>query len=104
MKKFLLVQCLISLCFSASAFVEKDLNVWSEGMQKNIPVTVITPDSYTPSKSYPVVYILHGYSDNPHKWTAGGVVGQLVDQYNVLAVMPAGGFSSWYFDSPVMPE
>ena len=104
MKKLLLVQCLISLCISASAFVEKDVNVWSESMQKNVPVTVITPDSYNPENSYPVVYILHGYSDNPHKWTAGGVVGQLADQYNVLAVMPDGGFSSWYFDSPVMPE
>ena len=104
MKKFLLVQCLLALGFTASAYVEKDINVWSEGMQKDVPVTVITPDSYNPANNYPVVYILHGYSDNPHKWTAGGVVGDLVDQYNVLAVMPDGGFSSWYFDSPVMPE
>ena len=73
-------------------------------MNKEVPVTVITPDSYSPSKSYPVVYILHGFSDNHLKWTERGVVGNLVDQYNVLAVMPDGGFSSWYFDSPVMTE
>ena len=104
MKKILLVQCLMMLSLAASAFVEKEVNIWSDGMQKDVPVTVITPNSYNPENAYPVVYILHGYSDNNHKWTAGGVVGNLVDQYNVLAVMPDGGFSSWYFDSPVMPE
>ena len=104
MKKILLIQALISLCISASAFVENDVNVWSEGMQKDVPVKVITPDSYNPENSYPVIYILHGYSDNSHKWATGGIVGHLVDQYNVLTVLPDGGFSSWYFDSPVMPE
>ena len=73
-------------------------------MNKEVMVTVITPDSYNPAQSYPVVYILHGFSDNHLKWTERGVVGNLVDQYGVLAVMPDGGFSSWYFDSPVMPE
>ena len=104
MKKFQLILCLIFLCLSASAFVEKDVNVWSEGMNKNVPVKVITPDSYNTAKNYPVIYILHGYGDTSYKWAAGGVVGQLADQYDVLAVLPDGGFSSWYFDSPVMPE
>lgn len=104
MKKFQLILCLIFLCLSASAFVEQDVNVWSEGMHKDVPVKILIPESYNPAKSYPVVYILHGYSDNPLRWAKGGTVGQLVDQYDVLAVLPDGGFSSWYFDSPVMPE
>lgn len=73
-------------------------------MNKEVMITVITPDTYTPAKAYPVVYILHGFSDNHLKWTERGVVGNLVDQYGVMAVMPDGGFSSWYFDSPIMPE
>lgn len=104
MKKLILAQCLMLLCVAASAFHQKEVNVWSSAMSKDVPVIVITPDSYSTSRSYPVVYILHGYSDNNLKWTERGVVGALVDQYNVLAVMPDGGFSSWYFDSPVMPE
>ena len=104
MKKFILAQCLMLLCFAASAFQQKEVNVWSSAMNKDVLVTVITPDSYNSSQSYPVVYILHGFSDNHLKWTERGVVGALVDQYHVLAVMPDGGFSSWYFDSPVMPE
>ena len=104
MKKYLLIQCLALLSFSLSAFQQNEVKVWSEGMNKEVPVTVITPDSYSADKSYSVVYILHGFSDNHLKWTERGVVGSLVDQYDVLAVMPDGGFSSWYFDSPVMPE
>ena len=104
MKKYLIIQCLVLLSFSLSAFQQKEVKVWSEGMNKEVPVTVITPDSYSADKSYSVVYILHGFSDNHLKWTERGVVGCLVDQYDVLAVMPDGGFSSWYFDSPVMPE
>ena len=104
MKKIPLTLFFMTLCLSLAAFNQYDIKVWSEGMQKDVPVTVITPDSYDSAQNYPVVYILHGYSDNPQKWAAGGVVGNLVDQYNVLAVLPDGGFSSWYFDSPVMPE
>ena len=73
-------------------------------MNKEVMVTVITPDTYDTAQTYPVVYILHGYSDNHLKWTERGVVGELVDQYGIMAVMPDGGFSSWYFDSPMMPE
>lgn len=104
MKKILLAQCLMLLCITSSAFKQNEVKVWSDGMNKDVMVTVITPDSYTPAQEYPVVYILHGYSDNHLKWTERGVVGNLVDQYDVLAVMPDGGFSSWYFDSPMMPE
>ena len=104
MKNILLISCLISLCITASAFELKEVNIWSDSMQKDVPVTVITPEAYNPSESYAVVYILHGYSGNHQRWAKGGVVGNLADQYNVLAVMPDGGFSSWYFDSPINPE
>ena len=103
MKKIIPILCFLTLSLHLNAFEQKDVNIWSESMQKEVPATILIPDSYNPEISYPVVYILHGYSDNPHKWAEGGVVGRLVDQYNVLAVLPDGGFSSWYFDSPMMP-
>lgn len=89
----------------ASSFIEEVVMVRSSSMGKDIPVTIMIPDTYFPGeKEYPVIYILHGFSDDHRKWTMGGVVGALVGQYDVIAVMPDGGFSSWYFDSPVMPE
>lgn len=84
--------------------VQEVINVRSACMNKNVPVTVITPDCYAIGTAFPVVYLLHGYSDNHLKWAAGGHIEDLVNKHNVIAVMPDGGFSSWYFDSPMMPE
>lgn len=95
----------VALQPDSATFDKEVVMVRSESMGKDIPVTVITPGSYSPEeKRYPVIYILHGYSDDHLKWTQNDVVGRLADQYEVIVVMPDGGFSSWYFDSPVMPE
>lgn len=104
MRKFLFVSALLLLGHIASAYKQKEVSVHSESMDKDVPVTVITPDSYRKGKAFPVVYLLHGYSGNHAVWAAEGHVGELADQYNVVVVMPDGGFSSWYFDSPIMPE
>lgn len=104
MRRIILSALALVCCLGASAFTEKEIFVRSDAMDKDIPVTVITPEGYDPGKSYPVVYILHGYSDDHRIWIKKGVVGDLADQYQVMAVMPDGGYSSWYFDSPMMPE
>lgn len=105
MKKVLLAVISLSVfCHLASAFNQAEVMVRSESMNKDVPVTVITPDSYSEGLSFPVIYLLHGFSDDHRKWTSGGHVGRLSDQYDVIVVMPDGGFSSWYFDSPMMPE
>ena len=104
MRKLITLTTALVLCQNVFAFSEKEIFVRSGAMDKDIPVTVITPDGYEEGRSYPVVYILHGYSDDHRIWVKKGVVGDLVDQYDVLAVMPDGGFSSWYWDSPMMPE
>ena len=104
-RKLIVVAGLLMLCHIAFAYRQKEAFVYSESMNKEVPVTVITPDGYWKGKDYPVVYILHGYSDNHiDRWTHGGHVGRLADQHKVIVVIPDGGFSSWYFDSPMMPE
>ncbi|MGQ8338546.1 alpha/beta hydrolase [Sunxiuqinia sp. A32] len=73
-------------------------------MNKLVSNVVISPDSYTQSKSYPVVYLLHGATGNYRDWVS--IVPQvkdLADQYDVLIVCPDGGFTSWYYDSPIDP-
>ena len=95
MRKLIALTTALVLCQNVFAFSEKEIFVRSGAMDKDIPVTVITPDGYEEGRSYPVVYILHGYSDDHRIWVKKGVVGDLVDQYDVLAVMPDGGFSSW---------
>lgn len=104
MKKTTAILAAILLCLQASAYRQQEIMVYSDSMGKDVPVTVIIPDSYDGEVSHPVVYILHGYSDDHLRWASGGHVGKLADQYDMIVVMPDGGFSSWYFDSPVMPE
>lgn len=75
-------------------------------MQKEIPNIVITPEGYeTSSKKYSVLYLLHGATDSFTGWTtkAKGVQ-ELADQYNMIVVCPDGGYTSWYFDSPIDPN
>ena len=60
MKRLLLTfAALASLCFTSYAFKEKEITVRSECMDKDIYVTVITPDGYRKGKAFPVVYLIH---------------------------------------------
>ena len=105
MKRILsLAAGLLIFCTTSHAFRQEAVNVRSEKMDKDVPVTVITPDGYGDKEAYPVIYLLHGYSDNYTSWSKDGVVGGLSDQYGIIFVMPDGGYDSWYFDSVITPE
>jgi S-formylglutathione hydrolase FrmB len=79
--------------------------VTSEGMKKDVPVTVILPDSVRKEGTrFPVLYLLHGYSNNNGSWAERTSIRDLAEQYGVIVVCPDGGFSSWYFDSPEDPS
>lgn len=73
-------------------------------MNKEVPVTVILPREYEEGKDFPVVYILHGWSDNPETWSGKPEIGMMADMYGIIMVMPDGGYDSWYFDSPYDPQ
>lgn len=95
----------IVLSFSAvQAAIVDTIQVYSPSMQKNLKVVVVTPDNYASAQKLPVVYLLHGYSGNHLDYInkAKGFE-KAADQYNMIIVCPDGGFSSWYWDSPVDP-
>jgi S-formylglutathione hydrolase FrmB len=79
------------------------IRVYSNSMHKNIPCVVVVPDGYKKSKDrYPVVYLLHGYSGNYRTWVKDfAATKEDADLYKMIIVSPDGGYSSWYFDSPV---
>ena len=105
MKKiFLTTVALIALCISTSAFTLKEVSVYSKSMNKDVSVSVITPDCYDEKSEFPVIYLLHGFSDNHQRWPKNEIVGILSDLYDIIFVMPDGGYDSWYFDSPFIPE
>ena len=87
---------------SRSATVDT-LSIYSDAMDKDIKCVVITPDSYNNrTAELPVIYLLHGYSNNYSTWIkkVPGLAEQ-VDHYQLIVVCPDGGFDSWYWDSPV---
>lgn len=91
----------ILVVFSSQAAVVDTVLTYSPSMKKNIRAVVITPDRYATGKVFPVIYLLHGFSDNYKSWvTKSRNIVSLSDQYNVIYVCPDGA-TSWYFDSPV---
>ena len=95
---------LCALCVTAHAYKVQELNVYSQSMKKDVPVIIVTPDSYDAGESFPVVYLLHGYSDSYKGWTEKTDVEALADLYNIVIVTPDGGYDSWYFDSPFVAD
>jgi len=96
---------LVALCICAFAFsrVQVDtVSVFSTKMKKEIKSVVIVPENYSVKKHYPVVYLLHGYSDNYAKWVKTvPAIKTLATEHQFILVCPDGGYSSWYMDSPI---
>ena len=106
MKKFLSVLLVVVASFyivpSVSAADVTQTTTHSQSMNKEIGVVVITPEGYTADEDYPVLYLLHGYSGNEKDWiTKVPQIKDYADLYQFIIVCPDGGYSSWYFDSPV---
>jgi len=103
MKRFNFLLATIFLCQLAFSRVQVDtVSVFSSKMKKEVKSVVIVPVNYTIKKHYPVVYLLHGYSDTYAKWVnTVPSIKSLSTEYQLIIVCPDGGYSSWYFDSPI---
>lgn len=101
---FLLTMLGLMPYVAVGAAVTDTISVYSSSMRKVVPAVVVRPS--TVCASMPVVYLLHGFSDSyANGWiNKGGDLAALADRYGCLMVMPDGGFSSWYFDSPEDPS
>lgn len=101
MKKYFLL-LLIFISTLNFSFKREDINVFSKEMNKNIPVTVVLPDSYNKDKKYSVIYTLHGWSGSNKNFVEKTPIGELADKYNVIYVSPDGNYDSWYIDSNIV--
>jgi S-formylglutathione hydrolase FrmB len=78
------------------------ISVFSPKMKKEVKSVIVVPENYSERRHYPVVYLLHGYSDNYAKWIKTvPAIKSLATEHQMILVCPDGGFSSWYFDSPI---
>lgn len=79
--------------------------VKSEILGKEMKVAVYLPDGYaTSERSYPVLYLLHGYSDDQTGWVQFGEVKRIADQTigsgraaEMIIVMPDAEVT-WYMN------
>ena len=103
MKQLLLVFIYWIFLNTADAGTFDTISVYSNLMKKQVPVIVIKPSNYENSnQNYPVVYLLHGFSGNQKQWLIDAPqLLQSAEQLNIIMVCPDGGYSSWYFDSPI---
>ncbi|MBP6430780.1 MAG: esterase family protein [Ferruginibacter sp.] len=98
--KLAFVFCVV-VNFSFAAKVDT-VAIYSTAMQKSINCVVVKPDGYKKKKAFSVVYLLHGYSGDYSNWIVKvPSLKKYADNFNLLLVCPDGGFSSWYFDSPI---
>ncbi|MDR0793124.1 MAG: esterase family protein [Chitinophagaceae bacterium] len=104
MKRFYFLFLFVILTTTAFCAKVDTVKIFSTCMHKQIKCVVITPEAYFKNKKqhFPVVYLLHGYSDNYAGWVqrAPNVLAA-ADALSIIVVCPDGGYSSWYFDSPI---
>ena len=102
MKFLLSVFLFLSIVCSIHAARVDTVTTHSVSMNKDIKAVVVTPDGYTKTNRFPVVYLLHGYSGNYADWiTKVPSITSYADEYHHIIVCPDGDYNSWYFDSPV---
>ncbi len=101
MKKIILAVFVLLFSLQTQAKVDT-IVIPSKAMNKSFKAVVITPKNYKKRQSYPTVYLLHGYSDYYGNWIRKApILQQLATLYQFIVICPDGGFSSWYFDSPI---
>ena len=102
MKKTLIAVLSAVAGFVVSASTVTNLAVRSEKMDKAVPVSVVLPDAYDGTARFPSVYVLHGAGGSNRK-AENPVILSLVDRYGFIAIVPDGGKTSWWLDSPIDP-
>jgi len=96
---------LISLEGPAAGQVLEGLHLTSAILGRDVSYAVYLPPDYaTSTRRYPVVYLLHGYTDNESGWVQFGEVQLAADRAiadreipPMIIVMPDGGVS-WYIN------
>jgi S-formylglutathione hydrolase FrmB len=103
MKTLFLLFLLVTTWVNAFCATVDTLDIPSAAMKRSFKCVVIRP-VLEEGRQYPVVYLLHGFSGAYNNWIMKvPALKEYADEFNMIIVCPDGGYSSWYFDSPVDP-
>src|SRR5215204_1812796 len=101
-----LSMCLFFISFSQSGKVLEQEIIKSKILGKDVRYTMyLPPDYYTSQRSYPIVYLLHGFTDDNTGWLQYGEINRYADKAigngmipPMIIAMPNGD-SSFYVNS-----
>ena len=116
LKRFV-ATCILALTFTQMSVAGVVINdtLKSEVLNSEIPFCVYLPDGFNRNteQTYPVLYLLHGLTDNEHAWTDKGQMERVADDLmrsgesrQMVIVMPCAGgrdiHNVWngYFNMP----
>ena len=96
----------VSAQIVAHGTVQEGLTLQSKILHKTVRYTIYLPyDYYTSHRYYPVVYLLHGYTDNDIGWMQYGEANRIADEGiargdfpAMILVTPDAGVS-WYINN-----
>jgi S-formylglutathione hydrolase FrmB len=62
---------------------------------------VFVPSNYNPADTYPLLFMLHGYSGNYGQWNDIANLDSVAKKDGFIIVCPDGFYDSWYINSPM---
>ena len=103
---FSLLLLLSSSVFAQTGLLKESLVIKSAILNKNVEYSIYLPADYDLSnRRYPVLYLLHGYTDDETGWTQFGEAHMIADRAirsgesaPMIIVMPDAGVT-WYVNS-----
>ncbi len=95
----------IGISFAQQGKVVEGRSMNSKILKENVNFSIYLPSDYeTSERSYPVVYLLHGYTDDETAWVQYGEVNRILDKDiasgkipPMIVVMPDAGVT-WYIN------
>mgnify|MGYP002853672361 CR=1 FL=1 len=114
MKQLTIVMILMAMCLSAHASTVATDSISSKTLGVQVKYNIYLPDGFNESQEqYPIVYLLHGFTDDYTAWCNKGQMQPIADELietgeacKMIIVMPnAGGpdiYNTWngYFNMP----
>ena len=102
---FLVLCFCINFAGIAQSTVHESVKFQSKKLGKEVSYSIYLPDGYaTSNRYYPVLYLLHGYTDNETMWIQTGQMQEITDRainsdqaVPMIVVMP-DAWDTWYIN------
>lgn len=73
-------------------------SLYSASLGRTMRFLVVLPDGYDSTRSYPVLWLLHGYGDNDSSWLKYSQLAHYLRPYPLVVVLPDAKLS-WYVNA-----